>query len=401
MGFIFVRVVGLFQALCTRLGEFFFRVIPCQVDWRAKCFARIARALAAALFFCAAVQANVAAASGLPVRGPAGVVWEASLEGKLAYEPAVAGLLDAFEAETGTRLVPGSRGKAALKLNTRSGRGLATPLPLIRAFVSALEKRGFSRESILLVDSNAHSLHRASVLSFSSPESARFEGSPVLALDSGRYFDADWFYDSPLPPARQEDPSLFSGRARNDRPLADGDDQRKSFLPMPLILEVDFWINLAAAVDDPSLGIDGAMASATLWNVSNSQRFLANDATAAAALAEIAAIPELRERLVLHCVSLERYQYIGGPLFNSRYSRSEPFLWLGSDPVAIDRLLLKRMNRERVLEGFPRIDPLPRQFPFAASLGLGTYDLDAIRIRQIPLWRRLEKGGASDPTSGE
>ena len=152
---------------------------------------------------------------------------------------------------------------------------------------------------------------------------------------------------------------------------------------MPLIEEVDFWINLATAVDDPVLGIDGAMASATLWNVGNSQRFLANDATASAALAEIAAIPELRERLLFHCVSLERYQYIGGPLFNSRYSESEPKLWLSSDAVAIDRLLLERMNYMRVLEGFPRIAPLPRQFPFSVSLGLGVDDLNVIQVHQI------------------
>jgi hypothetical protein len=41
------------------------------------------------------------------------------------------------------------------------------------------------------------------------------------------------------------------------------------------------------------------------------------------------------------------------------------------------------MNRMRVLEGFPRIDPLPRQFPFAVSLGLGTDDLNAIEVRRI------------------
>ncbi|MGC6456228.1 MAG: DUF362 domain-containing protein [Coraliomargaritaceae bacterium] len=311
------------------------------------------------------------------------MIWETSLEETGAYDQAIALLFEGFEKETGTRIAPGERAKVGLKLNTRSGRGLATPLPLIRAVIAELEMRGFSRQSILLIDSNRHALHRAGVLSFSTLESDLFEGCPVLALDSGQYFDEDWFYDSPLPPTLRENPNSFF-RMETDRGSLDvGDRQRKSFLPMPLIEDVDFWINLATVVDDPALGIDGAMASATLWNVGNSQRFLANDATAAAALAEIAAIPELRERLLFHCVSLGRYQYIGGPMFHSRYTQSEPKIWLGSDAVAIDRLFLERMNRLRVLEGFPRMDPLPRQFPFAVSLGLGTDDLNHIEVRSI------------------
>ncbi len=316
-------------------------------------------------------------------KAPLGVVWEVEIEETGGYEHAVSVLLDCFEEVTNTRIVPGNRGKVGLKLNSRSGRGLTTPLSLIRGFITALESRGFSSNSILIIDNSRHALHQAGVLSFSSCEADTFEGCPVLTLDSEQYFNEDWFYDSPLPPVRKEDPMLFFRPQNDHRSLNKGDRQRKSFLPMPLIEEVDFWINLATAVDDPVLGIDGAMASATLWNVGNSQRFLANDATASAALAEIAAIPELRERLLFHCVSLERYQYIGGPLFNSRYSQSEPKIWLGSDAVAIDRLLIERMNRMRVLEGFPRIAPLPRQFPFAVSLGLGIDELDAIEIRKI------------------
>jgi hypothetical protein len=39
----------------------------------------------------------------------------------------------------------------------------------------------------------------------------------------------------------------------------------------------------------------------------------------------------------------------------------------------------------RVLEGFPEIQPMPRQLPFAASLGLGEFERERIRIRQLPL----------------
>ena len=180
-----------------------------------------------------------------------------------------------------------------------------------------------------------------------------------------------------------QEPQLLGGLGRGSSALEEGAIERKSFLAAPLLFEVDFWVNLVVGVDDESLGVDGALANATLWNVSNSQRFLGNEATASAAVAEIAAIPELSERMVLHFVSLERYQYIGGPRFKSRYSRSEPLLWMSSDPVAIDRMLYDRMNRYRLLNGFPEISPLPRQLPFAASLGLGVYDKSRIRLQRL------------------
>ncbi len=324
-------------------------------------------------------------AAEIPARAPAGQVWEARIAPGALYYGEVEALLRAYEASVGTVLQPGARGKVGLKVNTRSGRGLSTPPQLLRAMIEALELRGFRRESILIVDDSAHTLRRAGILPpLSGAGDARFAGCPVLALDSGDYYDPDWFYDSPLPPALRQDPKLSSdlGPVRSSEGPPEG---RKSFLPAPLLFDVDFWINLAVGVDDPALGVDGALANATLWNVSNSQRFLVNQATASAAVAEIAAIPELEERLVLHFVSLERYQFIGGPFFNSLYSRSEPKLWMSSDPVAMDRLLFERFNAMRRLEGFPEIDPLPRQLPFAASLGLGVFESSSIHVEQVPL----------------
>lgn len=327
---------------------------------------------------------SASASAALAPRAPLGLIWESPIaEGSLYYTE-VERLVAAYEGEVGQALQPGKRAKVALKINTRGGAGLSTPLQLIRAVVEMLEARGYERRSILIVDYSAHNLREAGVMPPLSHSEAMFEGSPVIALDTEQHYDADWFYDSPLPPALQQEPQLFS-ETRRATQLAEGALGRKSFLPKPLLFEVDFWINLAVGVDDPALGIDGALANATLWNVSNSRRFLVNQASASAAVAEIAAIPELQERLVLNFVSLERYQFIAGPFFNSIYTRSEPRLWMSSDPVALDRLLYDRMNAMRLLEGFPEITPVPRQLPFAASLGLGQFDRDRIRVQPVAL----------------
>ncbi|MFO8026358.1 MAG: DUF362 domain-containing protein [Opitutales bacterium] len=326
-------------------------------------------------------------AGELKQKAPLGLVWEANLAGQTDYRAEVEALLAAYESTVGEPLVPGERGKAGLKVNTRGGPGLSTPLALVRALIESLESRGFDREAIYIVDYSARNLRAAGImpsLSRSGKSGRRFEGARVLALDSGAYYDSDWFYDSPLPSAFQQEPDLIFGDSGSDS-LEEGAEARKSFLPEPLLFEVDFWINLAVGVDAPALGVDGVLTNATLWNVSNSRRFLANQATASAAVAEIAAIPELAERLVLNFVSLETYQFIDGPRFNAIYTRSEPRLWMSSDPVALDRLLYERINTRRRLEGFPEIDPLPKQLPFAASLGLGVHERSRIQIEAVRL----------------
>ena len=315
---------------------------------------------------------------------PKGLVWESSLASDGLYNSEVEALIQSYESEVGQRLQPSQRKKVGLKINTRGRGGLNTPLNLIRALVDTLEARGYDRGSILIIDDSTYNLREAGIMPPLSQPEKEFEGCPVLALDSDQFYDPDWYYDSPLPASFQTELQLMD-KVEGSYQLTEGSHGRKSFLPMPLILEVDFWINLAVGTDDPSLGVDGALANATLWNVSNSRRFLVNQATASAAVAEISAIPEMEERLVLHFISLDRYQFIGGPFFNSIYTRSEPRIWMSSDPVALDRLIYERINAMRLLEGFPEIKPVPQQLAFAASLGLGEDALENIKVRYLSL----------------
>lgn len=371
----------MFRLTKTKLVPLSFPVFVCQVD----------RGVIRSLVTCAALLATFMAAAPrvsaqeLLPRAPKGLIWEAEIAPGALYYAEVEALLSAYERKMGVTMKPAERGKVGLKVNTRGGRGLSTQPQLLRALIEALEFRGFSREAILLVDYSGHQLRQAGIMPALSEAGSLFYGCPVIALDSGDYYDVSWFYDSPLPPALQQEPELFGSFSRK-QVLEEGDEARKSFLPQPLIFDVDFWINCAVGVDDPALGVDGALANATLWNVSNSQRFLVNQATASAAVAEIAAIPELEERMILNFISLERYQFIAGPFFNSMYSRSEPKLWLSSDPVALDRMLYDRFNARRLLEGFPEIDPLPRQLPFAASLGLGEFEKSKISIESVRMF---------------
>jgi hypothetical protein len=332
-------------------------------------------------------ESKPAPASNKPAAAPQVPVWEARLPdfSDAAYRYAVEQVLQNMERLNGHPIRPGKKHKVGLKIYTDSGPGLATPFPLVRAVIESLEKRGYSRENIFLVGLNPLRLRLSGFLPSFATGIAPFPGHPVYVLESGKFYDPAWFYDSPLP--ARFDPvtndraveQAASGKANTTL-----EEDRKSFLATPLFIDADFWINLPVYSDHPVLGVNGALVNATLWNASNTFRFFKSPATAPAAVAEMAAIPELREGWALTLVSLQLYQFIGGPYFNSLYTVSEPRLWASADPVLLDSLMLDKMNAARKRTGFAPIgEEETRMLDFASQLGVGNRKIDGDPIRPL------------------
>jgi hypothetical protein len=299
-------------------------------------------------------------------------VWEARLQkfDDESYAKQVESLFREFENATGRRLSPGAKKKVGLKIYTDSGPGMATPVPLVKGVIAALERRGYSHRDIFLVGLNALRLRMTGYLPSLVSGETPFNGNPVYVLESGRYYDPVWFYDSPLP--QRFDPIFAEQQTKGVSDTSTRDEDRKSFLATPLFLDADFWINLPVYTDHPTLGVNGALVNATLWNASNTARFFRSPANAPAAVAEMSAIPELRQTWVFTMASLEHYQFIGGPFFNSLYTVSEPVVWLSTDPVMMDALMRDQMNSLRKRSGFPLIDEEIRTLEFAEALGVGS-----------------------------
>lgn len=301
------------------------------------------------------------------------------------YRYAVEQTLQEHERLSGRALMPGERRKVGIKIYADSGPGLATPFGLVRAVIAAMEKRGFQKQDIFLVGLNPLRLRLTGFLPSYSSGVAPFPGHPVFVLESGKFYDPVWFYDSPLPARFDAIMNEQAARtAAGGRAETTVEEDRKSFLATPLFLDADFWINLPVYTDHPVLGINGALVNATLWNASNTFRFFRSPATAPAAVAEMAAIPELRETWALTIASLQLFQFIGGPFFNSLYTASEPRLLASADPVLIDSLMLARINAARKRAGFdPITEDDARMLEFARQLGVGSTDFEHAEIRRI------------------
>ncbi|HYP16574.1 MAG TPA: DUF362 domain-containing protein, partial [Opitutus sp.] len=279
------------------------------------------------------------------------------------------------------KLAPGEKKKVGLKIYTDSGPGMATPVPLVKAVIAALERRGFEPKNIFLVGLNQLRLRMTGYLPSLVTGKSPFEGHQIYVLESGRYYDPVWFYDSPLP--QRFDPIFAEQQTRDFENNSTKDEDRKSFLATPLFLDADFWINLPVYTDHAMLGVNGALVNATLWNASNTARFFRSPANAPAAVAEMSAIPELRQTWMFTLASLERFQYIGGPFFNSLYSASEPLLWLSTDPVLMDSMMRSRIDALRKRNGFEPLSEEIRTLEFAETLGVGSTKIATAKIIEV------------------
>ena len=296
--------------------------------------------------------------------------------GDQEYASAVEKTLAEFELRTGVGLRPGELRRCGLKLSSEGGAGLATPKPLVRAITAALLRRGFVQDAVTICDAKSDSLRQAGFLPALSTQSQTFEGFPVVAWDT---FAPAWAKENQL---RYENQVLPRPGAQ-DVPWGDA---RVSVLPKTLVDEVDFWINLPVLSDSKSLGVHGAMASASIGNMVNSERFLDNPFNASKAAVEVCAIPKLAKRNVLTVLSLERYQVLGGPGFDASWSRSEKTLLSSANPVIIDFIGLQKINSGRAASGIETIHPEPAIFSAAnaGEIRLGTCrpaDITLVRLQ--------------------
>ena len=298
-------------------------------------------------------------------------LWRLELAGfdDSAYESGVEKLFFRFEKQTQKQLRPGDLQKVGLKVYTGSGAGLATPKHLVNAVIQQLRLRGFQKEQIFIIDQNQRSLRAAGFLPPLSQRSSIYQGIPVYALDVDPITNPDWFYESPLPSF-----PLGGVESENDR---------KSYLPYPLVAEVDFFINLPVVVDCPGVNVSGSLANVSIWNILNHQRFLADKNSTSVAATEIAAIPELKEKCIFTLLTLEKYQYIGGPSFHSLYSASEPELCLSTNMVLLDYYMLGKMNEKRRQYRFKEMPMDSPLFQYGKTLGLGEYEPEFTRILDV------------------
>jgi uncharacterized protein (DUF362 family) len=167
-------------------------------------------------------------------------------------------------------------------------------------------------------------------------------------------------------------------------------------------------INVPNMKDHGASGVTGCLKNIAYGNFSNVARSHAGSETNTYSfIGTLACVEPLRSRTVLQVMDGLRGVWHGGPFSPHRKFRFYPKRMLfGTDPVAIDRLLLDIIDDKRKAENAvsvwdrspkyvsesgdhennPNINQFVREpghIEYAANLGLGVYDLQKIKVERI------------------
>jgi len=143
-------------------------------------------------------------------------------------------------------------------------------------------------------------------------------------------------------------------------------------------------VNVPVVIDSDGVGLNGCLANLALGSIDNSRRFLDPDVHGDPAIGEILDHDVFHKKVVLNVMDGLIAQYAGGPAFAPQFTQSIGALYVSTDPVAIDSLVLPRVSAWRDEAKVVPFGNLASHIHAAAQQGLGNDDpklIDLIKVQ--------------------
>jgi uncharacterized protein (DUF362 family) len=187
-----------------------------------------------------------------------------------------------------------------------------------------------------------------------------------------------------------------------------GEEDTRSNLQRLVAEKLTKIVNVPNMKEHRAAGVTGCLKNIAYGNFSNmdrSHRFSRTNTLSF--VGTLASVEPVRSITVLHVMDGLRGVWHGGPFStNAKFRFFPKQMMFGTDPVAMDRLLIDVIEGKRKAEGAPslwdrtperiknerEVDPQVNRFirepghvEYAAKLGLGVYDIAQIRKKEIEL----------------
>jgi len=158
---------------------------------------------------------------------------------------------------------------------------------------------------------------------------------------------------------------------------------RKSFVTKIVSRQLTKIISVAPLLNDNDIGVYGHLSSLAMASVDNTFRFEGDPGRLAVAVPEIYALPSLGDRVALNITDALIGQYEGGERGLLHYSSVPDQLWFSRDPVALDTLAVRELDRERRAAKAPEFTPHLEIYTNAVLLQIGVSDPAKIQVEKI------------------
>ena len=260
-----------------------------------------------------------------------------------------------------------------IKVFSEPGPLSGTRPAVVAAIVRGLLAAGLPPEHVIIWDRHAGDLRAAGFFRLGAQLGVRVAGAAEAGYDTNSFY----LPDSPIT-GQLVWGDLEFGRTNKDFSIG-----KKSYVSKLVSRELTKIISVAPLLNENSAGVCGHFFSLALGSLDNTRRFAGDADRLAVALPEIDALPVIGDRVVLHVTDALLAQYQGGPAGYLQFSTVRNELWFSHDPVALDTLALKELQRERRRAGVPEPPMNYAIYTNACLLQLGVNDPARIQVARI------------------
>lgn len=257
-----------------------------------------------------------------------------------------------------------------IKVFSEPGPNSGTRPAVVAAVIQGLVAAGISTNRIIIWDKHQTDLRLAGYFALAHRLGVRVAGSAEYG------YDEKTFYEAPL----------LGNLVWGDLEFEKKGERvgRKSFVSKLVSQEITKIINITPLMNHNEAGVAGILFSLALGSVDNTVRFENDRARLATAIPEIYALPVLSDHVVLNIVDGLICQYEGEERSLLHYSIPLNQLWFSRDPVALDTLSIKELERQRQLTKSPALKSNWDLYANATLLQLGESDPKKITVIREP-----------------
>lgn len=273
-----------------------------------------------------------------------------------------------------------------IKLTPVGGPLVQSSAEVVQGIIAGLESAGVRRRDIVVFDRYRSQFLQAGFDKW-LPDGVRWSAASEAwdeVQQDMKGYDPDHSFDMAvvLPGQKSDDPAA-----------------RRSHAATFITREVNKLVNVPALKDHQSAGVTLALKNLSHGLVNNVNRTHATGTlnVCGAFIPAAVSLPVIRDKAVLHILDGIRALYHGGPTARPQFVWEHRTLYFATDPVALDKVGWREIDRKRVSVGMKPIaeakpdevssflNRQPEHVEIAGALGLGIWDERRLELRNRPL----------------
>ena len=251
-----------------------------------------------------------------------------------------------------------------IKINPLGGPELSTHPIIVDKIVEGLYGAGVLKKQIIIWDRfESHLLNAGYPI-----RQDEGEVQTIASDTEGIGYDDEVFYESEKDSVNRRENE--STRSRYSRIVTE---------------HVNVLINVPVLKHHEMAGISGCLKNLAFGSVDNTRRFHAKPLHCNPAIAEILEHKVLKDKLALNIVDGLVASFDRGPTYHAESTWKYGSLFVSTDPVILDVLVLQTVNQKREEMELGSVSKLANHINTASGVGLGTNTLDQADLQRVEI----------------